>query len=214
VTVSLFTFNCPAFKGSLLYHDWEGDNKEHKIASSLISDSLYRFSLDLPPGHHEIWLNDAATQLSREPSCTSFVPFTVLDSRDRHLAVVLGQSFTPHSYCALAGTLPVAGMNVDLVLPKGHLLANSTTGGYLGPASQEIYFGAIVDGDAYYVESILPLDFILRISMSAPTPEYVDIPLNLTKQADPTKQYCRGVFIRNITSQEMKQLFPISGGTE
>ena len=143
--------------------------------------------------------------------CQAFVPIAVLAGHARHVTTALGEQVTPHSDCALAGALPSSGFQVDLILPKGHLLANSTTGGYLGPAQQDLHFGGTVDGDAYYVQHILPMNFVLRVSANG---HDVDIPIDLTKQGDPTKPYCLGVFVEDIKAQELKTLFPPEFVTE
>jgi hypothetical protein len=212
VTVSFFSSNCPSFDGKLIYKDMDDGNKDRSIAASAMESSLYQISLYAAPGFHRLWIRAASAGNSlNDQLCVAFVPIAVLAGHSRHVTTALGEQVTPHSDCALAGALPASGFQVDLILPKGHLMANSTTGGYFGPAQQDLHFGGTVDGDAYYVQHILPMDFVLRVSANG---RDVDIPIDLTKQGDPTQQYCLGVFVRHIKAQELKTLFPPEFVTE
>jgi hypothetical protein len=212
VTVSFFSSNCPSFDGRLIYKDMDDGNKDRSISASVVQSSLYQISLYAAPGFHRLWIRAASAGNSlNDQLCVAFVPIAVLAGHARHVTTALGEQVTPHSDCALACALPASGFQVDLILPKGHLMANSTTGGYFGPAQQDVHFGGAVDGDAYYIQHILPMDFILRVSANG---HDVDVPINLTKRGDPTKPYCFGVFVQDINAQELKALFPPEFVTE
>jgi hypothetical protein len=121
--------------------------------------------------------------------------------------MILGVLFTPHGACSLAGALPAVGMTAELILPKGNLSSERFPdgGGPEKPATEETTYQTEIDGAAYYVEDILPGDYVLRIQCGGLTG---DIPVSLPNHGEDHDGFCRAAFTHNVTTDELKRAFP------
>jgi hypothetical protein len=215
IRIAVLSFNCPAFAGHLRY-DLRSDGPEitsHVVATKS-NNSSYSLTLSVVPGHYQLLL-DAEIPGKDDPTSHSYLCetqqwFTAIPDHDRHLALILGSTFTPHSECSIAGSLPVEGLSIDLVLPKGHLITGTTVGGQLGSAANDIYYSPTIDGSAYYFEHVAVEAYVLRFGGFGG----IDIPMDLTKLRDINMPYCTGEFVHNITQDELRRAFPPSFGTE
>jgi hypothetical protein len=151
INVTVLSFNCPKFTGHLLYTlRSDTSSSDRHVVISKGAAGAYLLSFSVPPGHYQLLL-DSEIPDKEDPSfhsvlCETQQWFTALPDHDRHLALVLGRVMTPHSNCSIAGSLPANGLAVDLVLPKGHIMANSTTGGQMGPTGEDRSYGAEIEG--------------------------------------------------------------------
>jgi hypothetical protein len=211
VHVALLTFNCPAFSGRLTYGlRQDRATVQHSITARKDEAGRYDFDLHASPGHYQLWIDAIVAQTPAPdalPVCSTQQYFTTIAGHDRHLIAVLGINDSVHFNCALVGTLPVEGLQVSLVLPKGHTMAETVVGGTMGPAQADEDYGAIVDGDAYYAEHVTGEDYELRIGQAK-------IPVDLTKWWDVKDPYCDGVFERDVTINDLRDAFPASFMTE
>ena len=208
VSVSMFAFNCANFDGRVSYFFFgEPVGTKHPLTLSKDHGGAYTFSLVKPPGHYQLWLESSRPTRPNSIPCETQEWFTVLPGHARHLAMILGSEFYAHSECSVAGTLPAEGFGVSLVLLKGHRIADTVTGGWLGPTQEDINRVAVVDGSAYYIEHVAQGNYVLRFGG-------VQIPLNVTNSVAPDSPYCQGEFIHNITKEELERAFPPSMMTE
>jgi len=212
VSVAVLSFNCPKFSGHLLYTLRSGSTSVdyHAVALKSATDD-YLLSFSVRPGHYQLLVDselpDQDNPLYHSASCETQQWFTAIPDHERHLALVLGNAMIPHSDCSIAGSLPASGLGIDLVLPKGHILAETIVGGQLGPTPEEVDYGAEIDGAAYYIEHVPAEDFVLRFGS-------IEIPMDLTKLTDVSSPYCQGEFIHNITTEEMHRAFVAGFETE
>lgn len=192
INATVLSFNCPNYTGHILYTlRSDTSSTDRHAMTTRIGASTYLLTFSVPPGHYQLFL-DAEIPDKDDPSfhsalCETQQWFTALSDHDRHLVLVLGRVTIPHSNCSIAGSLPVDGLAVDLVLPKGHIRADSTGGGQLGPTCEDIDYGAVIDGLAYYIEHVPVDDFVLRFGN-------IEIPIDVTKSADVNIPYCHGEF--------------------
>lgn len=212
ISVAVLSFNCPDFTGHLLYKLRSGSATVDHHATALRSGAgEYLLTLSVKPGHYQLLLDseipDKDNPAYHSALCETQQWFTVLPNHERHLALVLGNIFIPHSECSIAGTLPVAGLAIELVLPKGHISAETVVGGQLGPAPLEVDYGAEIDGSAYYIEHVPVENFVLRFGG-------IEIPMDLTKLTNVNNPYCQGEFVHNITRQELQRAYPAAFATE
>jgi hypothetical protein len=156
IDVAVLSFNCPKFTGHLKYTlRSDATTTDYHVMTSKITADDYLLTFSVQPGHYELLLDseipDKDDPLHHSDLCETQQWFTALPVHERHLALVLGDVMTPHSVCSIAGSLPAAGLGIDLVLPKGHMIADSVVGGHLGPSSEEVNYGAEIDGSAFYI---------------------------------------------------------------
>ena len=212
IGISVLSFHCPKFTGHLTYTlRSDSTTVDHHATASKIATDDYLLTFSAQPGHYQLLL-DSEIPDKDNPSfhsalCETQQWFTVLPDHARHLALVLGNVMTPHSDCSIAGSLPAAGLGIDLVLPKGHILAGTVVGGQLGPAAEEVDYGAEIDGSAYYIEHVPVEDFVLRFGG-------IEIPMDLTKLTNVSNPYCQGEFVHNISRDELQRAFPAEFATE
>jgi hypothetical protein len=204
VVVSVFTSNCGQLSTTVRYEITSDDLRTiitRTVVPTRVFAGVYQFATAAAPGHYELDVNADGKELL----CQTTQMFTVIPGHDRHLVAVLGINQQLHLNCSLAGTLPVKGLSVDLIIPKGAPMPIPTVGGCCMPAPEVQDFRAEVDGDAYYVEHIWAWKYQLVVGGGSTQGE---IPIDLSRAWDPKSPFCSGSFIHNVTPQELKGIFP------
>ncbi len=208
ISVAVFGFNCSNFDGRVSYFFFgEPAGSAHHLTLQKGFNGAYHLALAKPPGHYQLWIESIRSAPADSIPCQTQEWFTVIPGHPRHLVMILGVGFTPHSNCSVAGALPADGFGISLILPKGHLVANTVAGGWLGPAQEDIDQGAVMDGSAFYVEHVAQGNYVLQFGSA-------EIPITVTNSGAPNSPYCQGEFIHNITKQELERAFPASMVTE
>jgi hypothetical protein len=178
--VFITTINCPTDENAVpalrIGDSRYGEYRDQQSSHSLLESGKYSFSLELAPGHYFLEY--------QTPNCNSVFPVAVLSGVDRHAVARLSHSINHvDAACSIAGTLPISGLFVTIVYPKG------------------IARPATIDGRAYYLEYLAPLKYHLQVEGASGPPLTITIDLSSAPKEDAAS--CTLHMIRDVTLDEL-----------
>jgi hypothetical protein len=161
--VTLVTINCVADSAAIptigVADTRYGETRDQQSTHTMLTNGMYAFRIALSPGHYFF--------IVQTSHCNAVLAVTVLAGVERHLVGRLSHSITHvDTACSVAGTLPFAGLHVEVVYPNG--VVRSTT----------------LDGNAYYAEYLGPQRYTLQIDGATGPPAAIAVDLSGSSKAD------------------------------
>ncbi len=152
-----------------------GSGAETSAIAQEMAPGVFSLTLAMQPGHYFFEV--------RTTNCFGVAGTEILPGRIRHLAFQLADNTVHdvHSNCSLAGTLPAAGIGVELMNVR-----------------KPVSYRAVVDDGAYYAEGIGPGTYHLVLLLAG-----ADIDLGVVN-LDAINGKCEAHIVRDVSLDEVR----------